>query len=134
MQPAIDFVNARSGSAVVEELPSYLAFLNKYVTTAQAVCITRLSHLSPSMLTICSQSFEAVGSELDLGARLLASSFFSTDSGHAQLSSLITKPRSFTLPYIVAGRLWLHKPSNGSAGEMSVMPAWWDAISHLSVR
>ena len=37
MQPAIDFVNARNGSVVIEELPSWLAFFNKYVPAAQAV-------------------------------------------------------------------------------------------------
>ena len=42
MQPAIDFVNARNGSVVIEELPSYLAFFNKYVTAAQAVRIASL--------------------------------------------------------------------------------------------
>ena len=42
MQPAIDFVNARNGSVVIEELPSYLGFFNKYVTAAQAVRIASL--------------------------------------------------------------------------------------------
>ena len=37
MKPAADFVNARNGTVVIEELPSYLAFFNKYVTAAQAV-------------------------------------------------------------------------------------------------
>ena len=37
-----DFVNARNGSVVIEELPSYLAFFNKYVTAAQAVRIASL--------------------------------------------------------------------------------------------
>ena len=119
---------------MIEELPSYLAFLNKYVTAAQAVRITHLCHLSPFMLTTCSQSFEAVGSELDLGARLLPSSLFSTDSSRTQLSSLITETLSFASPYIVAGTPWLYKPLNGSACETSVTPVWRDAIWHLSVK
>ncbi|EJF63609.1 FAD-binding domain-containing protein [Dichomitus squalens LYAD-421 SS1] len=112
MQSAVDFVKARNGSVVIEELPSYLAFFNKYVTAAQA----------------------AVGPELELGTRLLPSSFFSTDSGRAQLSALIKDTLSFASPYIVAGTPWLYKPLDGAAGETSVTPAWRDAIWHLSIK
>ena len=37
MQPAIDFVTARNGTAIVEELPTWLTFFNKYVIQAQVV-------------------------------------------------------------------------------------------------
>ena len=37
MQAAADFAVAQGGTAVIEELPSYLAFFNKYVPNAEAV-------------------------------------------------------------------------------------------------
>ncbi|KAI0707571.1 FAD-binding domain-containing protein [Cerioporus squamosus] len=109
MQPAIDFVTARGGSVTIEELPSYLAFFTKYVTSAQA----------------------AVGPELELGTRLIPSKFFSTNEGRTQLSALINDTLSFASPYIVAGTPWLY---NETAGATAVTPAWRDAIWHLSVK
>ncbi|PIL27745.1 hypothetical protein GSI_10898 [Ganoderma sinense ZZ0214-1] len=112
MQPAIDFVTARNGSAVIEELPSWLAFFEKYVPSAQA----------------------AVGPELDLGTRLLPSRLFSTASGRAQLSALINETLAFASPYLVAGTPWLYKPRAGAAGATATTPAWRDAVWHLSVK
>lgn len=37
MQAAADFAVAQGGTAVVEEVPSYLAFFSKYVPNAEAV-------------------------------------------------------------------------------------------------
>ncbi|KAI0711522.1 FAD-binding domain-containing protein [Earliella scabrosa] len=112
MQPAIDFVNARNGSVVIEELPSWLAFFNKYVPAAQA----------------------AVGPLNALGTRLLPSELFSTEEGRAKLGALINETLPFAAPYIVPGTPWLYKPLPGVAGETAVTPAWRDAIWHLSVR
>ncbi|KAI0777346.1 FAD-binding domain-containing protein [Trametes elegans] len=109
MQPAIDFALARNGSVVIEELPSFLAFFNKYVTLAQA----------------------AVGPELSLGTRLLPSKLFSTQEGRDQLNALITATLPYASPYIVAGTPWLYK---GKPGETSVTPAWRAAIWHISIK
>lgn len=38
MQPAIDFAILQGGSGLIDELPSWYAFFNKYVVTAEAVC------------------------------------------------------------------------------------------------
>ncbi|KAI0371373.1 FAD-binding domain-containing protein [Pilatotrama ljubarskyi] len=109
MQPAADFVRARGGSVVIEELPSWLAFFEKYVTSAQA----------------------AVGPELALGTRLLPASLFSTEPGREQLSQLITSTLPFASPYIVAGTPYLFQEQPGAT---SVTPAWRDAIWHLSIK
>ncbi len=37
MQPAVDFATAHNGTVTIEELPSYLAFFTKYVTSVEAV-------------------------------------------------------------------------------------------------
>lgn len=37
MQAAADFAVAQGGTVVIEEVPSYLAFFNKYVPNAEAV-------------------------------------------------------------------------------------------------
>ena len=37
MQAAADFAVSQGGTAVIEEVPSYLAFFNKYVPNAEAV-------------------------------------------------------------------------------------------------
>ena len=65
---------------------------------------------------------------------LIPSFFFSTETGRAQLTTLVTDALSFSSPYIIAGTPWLYKPLNGSAGETSVTPAWRDAIWHSSVK
>ncbi|KAI0646623.1 FAD-binding domain-containing protein [Trametes meyenii] len=109
MQSAADFVRARGGSVVIEELPSWLAFFSKYVTSAQA----------------------AVGPELALATRLIPAKFFSTASGRAQLSELITSTLPFASPYIVAGTPFLFDEEPGAT---SVTPAWRDAVWHLSVK
>ncbi|KAH9849044.1 FAD-binding domain-containing protein [Lenzites betulinus] len=109
MQAAVDFVNARNGSVVIEQLPSWLAFFNKYVTLAQA----------------------AVGPELELGTRLLPASLFQSATGRAQLSAVIKEILQFSSPYIVAGTPFLFK---AEAGATSVTPAWRDSVWHISTK
>ena len=74
---------------------------------------------------------QAVGPELELGTRLIPSSFFSTDDGRAQLGALINDTLSFASPYIGASTPFGYK--NDTSGT-SVTPAWRDAIWHLSVK
>ncbi|KAI1789988.1 FAD-binding domain-containing protein [Ganoderma leucocontextum] len=111
MQPVIDFVTARNGSATVEELPSWLAFFEKYVPSAEV----------------------AVGIEFSTGSRLLPSRLFATASGRAQLSALINETLADASLYIVAGTPWLYKPMPGAAGATATTPAWRDAVWHLEV-
>ncbi|KAI1789969.1 FAD-binding domain-containing protein [Ganoderma leucocontextum] len=108
MQPAIGFVTARKGSATVEELPSWLAFFEKYVPSAEA---------------------------FSGGSRLLPSRLFWTAAGRAQLSALIneTLADADASLYIVAGTPWLYKPVPGAAGATATTPAWRDAVWHLEV-
>ncbi|KAI0751340.1 FAD-binding domain-containing protein [Daedaleopsis nitida] len=112
MQPAIDFVNARNGSVVIQEFPSWLSFFNTFVPAAQA----------------------AVGPELELGTRLIPSKFFSTAEGRAQLGALVNATLPFASPYIVPATPWLYKPLPDAAGATSFTPAWRDAIWHLSIK
>ncbi|KAL7283964.1 hypothetical protein ACG7TL_001236 [Trametes sanguinea] len=108
MKAAADFVRARGGSAVVEELPSWWAFFDKYVLSAEA----------------------GVGNEVATGSRLIPSEFFSTESGRARLSALVAETLPFASPYVRAGTPWLFK---GEPGATSVTPAWRDAIWHLGL-
>ncbi|KAI0634750.1 FAD-binding domain-containing protein [Trametes polyzona] len=109
MQPAVDFVQARGGSVIIEELPSWLAFFNKFVTMAQA----------------------AVGPELSLGTRIIQTSIFTSETGRAQLSALIKETLPAASPYIVAGTPFNFKEEPGAT---SVTPAWRDAVWHLSTK
>ncbi|KAL7283963.1 hypothetical protein ACG7TL_001235 [Trametes sanguinea] len=108
MGSAIDFVRARGGSAVVEQFPSWLTFFNKYVLAAEA----------------------PVGFEISGGTRLLPSTLFKTESGRAQLSSLISSALPFASPEMIAGTPWLFK---STPNETSVTPAWRDAIWHMAL-
>ena len=56
MQPAIDFVNARSSSVVIEELPSYLDFFINYVASAQAISTSSV----PSLLMHTDRIFSTI--------------------------------------------------------------------------
>lgn len=134
MQPAIDFVTARNGSAVVEELPSWLTFFEKYVPSVEAVRF----YFPPSVLMYLIVSVyppkQPVGLETAMGSRLLPSRLFSTASGRAQLSALITETLAFTSPYVIVGTPWLYKPVPGTAGTTAVTPAWRDAVWHLTLE
>ncbi|PIL34937.1 hypothetical protein GSI_02724 [Ganoderma sinense ZZ0214-1] len=109
MQSAIDFVSARNGTTIVEELPTWLAFFEKYVITAEAT----------------------VGYERSASSRLLPSRLFTNASTLAQLRSLVADVLPFANPYIIAGTPWLYEPAPGAAGATSVTPAWRDAVWHL---
>ncbi|PIL34928.1 hypothetical protein GSI_02715 [Ganoderma sinense ZZ0214-1] len=111
MQPAIDFVSARNGTSVVEELPSWFAFFEKYVLIAEA----------------------AIGYEGTQGTRLLPSRLFTNASALAELHTLVTDVLPFANPYIIAGTPWLYEPAPGAAGATAVTPAWRDAVWHLSL-
>ena len=51
MQPAVDFVNARNGSVMIQEFPSYLSFFNTVVPSAQAVRPSLLPFLYYTLLS-----------------------------------------------------------------------------------
>ncbi|KZT68409.1 isoamyl alcohol oxidase [Daedalea quercina L-15889] len=109
MQAAAEFAIAQGGTAVVEEMPSYLAFFTKYVPTAEA----------------------GVGTEITLGTRLISASLFATEEGRATLSETIANVLSFASPYVVVGTPFLY---NYTAGATSFTPAWYDSLWHLSVH
>ncbi|CCM05083.1 uncharacterized protein FIBRA_07290 [Fibroporia radiculosa] len=109
MQAAAEFAISQGGTAIVEELPSYLTFFNKYVTYAEA----------------------AVGPEITLGTRLLTTSLFETEEGRALLSGVITEVLPFAAPYVVQGTPFLY---NYTRGATSFTPAWYDSLWHLSVH
>ncbi|EMD34723.1 hypothetical protein CERSUDRAFT_116916 [Gelatoporia subvermispora B] len=108
MQPAIDFAMANNGTVTIETLPSFFAFFNKFVMSAQA----------------------GVGPEITLGTRLLPTTLFSTEEGRAALSNVFKQTLPFASPYIVAGTPFLYQYEEGST---SVTPAWRDSLWHLSI-
>lgn len=109
MRTAADFALAQGGTAIVEELPSYLAFFNKYVTLAEA----------------------SVGPELILGSRLIPTSLFESAEGRETLSSTIAGLLSFASPYIPVVPPFLY---NYTEGTTSVTPAWRRSLWHLSLH
>ncbi|KIP11884.1 hypothetical protein PHLGIDRAFT_63045 [Phlebiopsis gigantea 11061_1 CR5-6] len=106
MQVAIDFATSHGGSGLVDELPSWYAFFEKYVTSAEA----------------------PVGAELMLGTRLLNTSLFATEAGRASLSTAITNLLPFATPYIIVGTPLLYPYVEGTT---SVTPAWRSALWHF---
>ncbi|TFY61306.1 hypothetical protein EVJ58_g4592 [Rhodofomes roseus] len=109
MQATADFALSQGGTAVVEEMPSYLAFFSKYVPTAEV----------------------AVGTEITLGTRLISSELFNTTDGRAVIAKTIENVLSFTSPYVVVGTPFLYDYTPGST---SVTPAWYDSLWHLGLH
>ncbi|KAG7091879.1 hypothetical protein E1B28_008280 [Marasmius oreades] len=103
-----DFALANNGTSVVEDLPSWQAFFQKYVLSAQAV----------------------VGQPIILGTRLMPTELLKNDSGKNQVLNFIytalTKYR--TEPYIILGAPTLY---NYTEGTTSVTPAWRTASFQL---
>ncbi|KAK0458567.1 FAD-binding domain-containing protein [Desarmillaria tabescens] len=106
VQPIVDYALAQNGTAVVEELPSWMAFFTKYVLSAEAAKTT-------------------------LGSRLIPTDKFTTDSGKARLLDILTRMvQQFSInPYIVFGTPFLYNHTEGST---SVTPAWRNALWHMS--
>ncbi|KAK0474772.1 FAD-binding domain-containing protein [Armillaria novae-zelandiae] len=109
VQTIIDYALVQNGTAIVEELPSWLAFFTKYVLAAEA----------------------GVGVETTLGSRLIPAEKFATDSGKAGLLDILTRMvQQFSInPYIVVGTPFLYNHTEGST---SVTPAWRNALWHMS--
>ncbi|KAF7368026.1 FAD-binding domain-containing protein [Mycena sanguinolenta] len=105
MQNASDYVLALNGSVVIEELPSFFAFFEKYVPTAEAV----------------------VGVHPVLGTRLISTSIFSNESAKAQLLEAFSAMIPFATvdPQINAVTPFLYKHMENAT---SVLPAWRDAL------
>ena len=126
MQAAADFAVAQGGTAVIEELPSYLAFFSKYVPNAEAVRLPFSPTLPPSTGSLTGA--QSVGTEITLGTRLISTSLFDNEQGRATLLETVTNVLSFTTPYIVVGTPFLY---NYTAGTTSVTPAWYDSLWHV---
>ncbi|KAK0210213.1 FAD-binding domain-containing protein [Desarmillaria ectypa] len=109
VQPIVDHALAQNGTAIVEEIPSWMAFFTKYVLSAEA----------------------GVGVEVTLGNRLIPAEKFATDSGKAELLDILTRMvQQFSInPYIVVGTPFLYNYTEGST---SVTPAWRNALWHMS--
>jgi len=108
LKPISDFVLSQGGSVVIEELPSWYAFFQKYVLFAET----------------------AVGVELILGTRLVPTSLFQTSEGRDQLYNTLIS----VLPSSSPGML-LTTPSsyNYTEGTTSVTPAWRKSLWHLGM-
>ncbi|KAJ7447528.1 FAD-binding domain-containing protein [Mycena galericulata] len=105
MKNATDYVSAQNGSVVIEELPSFFAFFEKYVPTAEAV----------------------VGVHPVLGTRLIPKSIFSNETAKAQLLDAFAAmtPYATVDPQINAVTPLLY---NYTEGATSVLPAWREAL------
>ncbi|KAJ6545058.1 FAD-binding domain-containing protein [Mycena vulgaris] len=105
MKNASDYTLALNGSVVIEELPSFFAFFEKYVPAAEAV----------------------VGVHPVLGTRLIPTSIFSNETAKAQLLDAFAAMIPFATvdPQINAVTPLLY---NHTEGATSVLPAWREAL------
>ncbi|KAJ7852847.1 FAD-binding domain-containing protein [Mycena olivaceomarginata] len=105
MKNASDYTLALNGSVVIEELPSFFAFFEKYVPSAEAV----------------------VGVHPVLGTRLIPTSIFSNETAKAQLLDAFAAMAPFATvdPQINAVTPLLY---NHTEGATSVLPAWREAL------
>ncbi|KAF9262540.1 FAD-binding domain-containing protein [Marasmius fiardii PR-910] len=105
VKPITNFALEHNGTSVVEDLPSWQAFFEKYVLSAQAV----------------------VGQPTILGSRLIPADLFTNDSGKDQVHNVTyTMLTKYGInPYIVVGPPFLH---NYTEGTTSVTPAWRNTL------
>ncbi|KAJ7582853.1 FAD-binding domain-containing protein [Mycena floridula] len=102
MKPITDFVQSQNGTVVIEELPSWYAFFEKYVLVAEA----------------------SVGLEFILGTRLIPTSmrfitFLASLGPTLKWAILLTTPT-------------LYKNYTNDLVPASITPAWRDSLYHLS--
>ncbi|KAA1467757.1 FAD-binding domain-containing protein [Dentipellis sp. KUC8613] len=101
-----NYTLSQNGTVVIEELPSWLAFFQKYVTSAQS----------------------AVGTENILGTRLMPTTLWNSDAGKDSVYNALVNMLPFANPYIVVGTPFLYDyPANST----SATPAWRNSLWHL---
>ncbi|KAH8824319.1 FAD-binding domain-containing protein [Flagelloscypha sp. PMI_526] len=108
---AADYVRAQGGTVVIEELPSWWAFFEKYVTSVQAPVATE--YIGPS--------------------RIVPVSLFETEEGKANLVSVLEKwVVDYKLrPYIINAAPYLYNSTEGPDAT-SVTPAWRNSLWQLA--
>ncbi|KAI0341808.1 FAD-binding domain-containing protein [Trametopsis cervina] len=111
MTDAVAFAQAHNGTAVVETLPNWLSFFNKYVLAAEAT----------------------VGPSAIIGSRLIPTVNFASPSDRTALSKAIVNSFPQGPLYIVAATPVLYNGSYGG-GRTSVTPAWRDSLWHLTIH
>ncbi|KAJ7679662.1 FAD-binding domain-containing protein [Mycena rosella] len=102
------FALANNGTAVIETLPSWLVFFQRFIVQVQA----------------------PVGNSMVIGSRLIPKAHFQTPAGRAALvAHLLAQAAARGMPYIPVGTPIAFKYTPGTT---SVTPAWRDAVWHLS--
>ncbi|KAF8887427.1 FAD-binding domain-containing protein [Mucidula mucida] len=111
MKEAADYTLSQNGTVIIEEVPSWYAFFQKYVPSVQAI----------------------VGIHIVLGTRLIPTSLFSNETAKAQLLDTFVDmlPFSTADPQLVAVPPILY---NHTEGATSVTPAWRDALWHNATQ
>ncbi|KAJ7270281.1 hypothetical protein C8J57DRAFT_306342 [Mycena rebaudengoi] len=102
------FALANNGTVVVETLPSWFEFFDRFIIQVQA----------------------AVGNSLVIGSRLIPKANFQTPEKRAQLvAHLLRQNAAFGMPYIPVGPpvAFKHEP-----GTTSISPAWRDTVWQLA--
>ncbi|KAH8116292.1 FAD-binding domain-containing protein [Phellopilus nigrolimitatus] len=109
MRPMSDWILSQNGSVVIESLPSWYTFFQKYVLSAEA----------------------PVGIPLILTTRLIPKSLFETDEGRTVLTNVLIDMIPIALPYIPVVPPVLFKATEGAT---SITPAWRNALWHLAAH
>jgi hypothetical protein len=120
------FAHANSGTVVVETLPSWFEFFDRFIIKVQAVGI---SIFYPTSFLTSASYLQPVGSSRVLGSRLIPKANFQSQEGRAQLvAHLLRQTAAFGMPSIPVGPpvAFKHEP-----GATSVSPAWRDTVWHV---
>jgi FAD/FMN-containing dehydrogenase len=109
LKPVSDYALSQNGTVVIEELPSWNTFFEKYVIAAQS----------------------AVGAIRILGTRLIPAAKFESEEGLNEVYNMLVGMLPVSNPNIILGTPFLYNYTQGST---SVTPAWRNSIWHLGMH
>lgn len=123
MKPITDYVLSQNGTVVIEELPSWFDFFEKYVLQGEAVSLPCLQPIAVFKKT------QAIGNEQILGTRLVPSTLFESSEGRDQIYQALTT----LLPSVPHFGMLMTTPFlfNYTEGTTSATPAWRGALWHV---
>ncbi|KAF9013840.1 FAD-binding domain-containing protein [Hymenopellis radicata] len=104
MQDAVDYTLAQNGTAIIEEVPSWLTFFEKYVSFTNSVGINGIG-----------------------GSWLVPNTMFDNETTKEKLLDAIMPMTAFANPHITTATPYLF---NYTAGSTSAAPAWRNSLWH----
>lgn len=127
LQSVSDYALSQNGTVVIEELPSWYAFFEKYVIAAQSVS-NCYSDMHTTLLNVYLVKNQAVGAIRILGTRLIPAASFESEEGLNAVYNMLVDMLPVSNPNIILGTPFLYNYTEGST---SVTPAWRNSIWHV---